>query len=73
MIVRVELSMMSSCIRSGSHCWGQEVSTQFIHQFAKTAVTATPLVGCVDWSRTLHIHMFIYPPLGLQINTLLVL
>ena len=34
--------------KSGSHCWGREVSTQFEQQFAKTAVTATP--GCVVWS-----------------------
>ena len=36
--------------KSVPHCWGQEVSTQLAQQFAKTAVTAPPLVGCVVWS-----------------------
>ena len=32
--------------RSGPHCWGREVLTQFARQFA-TAVNAPPLVDCV--------------------------
>ena len=36
--------------KSGPHCWEREVSPQFVHQLAKTAVTATPLVCCVVWS-----------------------
>ena len=35
--------------KSGPHCWGREVSTQFACQFV-TAVTAPPLVGCVVWN-----------------------
>ena len=33
--------------KSGPHFWRREGSTQFAHQF----VTASPLVGCVVWSR----------------------
>ena len=35
--------------KSGPHCWGREVSTQFGQQLAETAVTDPPLVGCVVW------------------------
>ena len=35
--------------KSGSHCCGPEISTQFAQQFV-TAVTALPLVCCVVWS-----------------------
>ena len=38
---------------SDPSCWGREVSTQFTQQFAKTVVTAPPLVGCVVWSQLL--------------------
>ena len=31
--------------KSGLHCWGRDVSTQF-------AVTAPPLVGCVIWNQS---------------------
>ena len=33
--------------KSGPHCLGQKVSTQFAHQLDKTTVTAPLLVGCV--------------------------
>ena len=39
--------------KSGTHRWGQEVSTQFAQQFV-TGVTAPPLVACVVWS--LHVY-----------------
>ena len=35
--------------KSGPHCWGREISTQFAQQFVST-VTAPPHVGCVVWS-----------------------
>ena len=35
--------------KSGPHCWGREISTQFAQQFV-SAVTAPPLVGCLVWS-----------------------
>ena len=35
--------------KSGPHCWGWEVSTQFSQQFV-SVVTGPPLVGCVVWS-----------------------
>ena len=45
--------------KSGTHCWGREVSTQFKQQFV-IAVTASPLVGCVVCSQ-LDMHvLFIY-------------
>ena len=37
--------------KSGTHCWGREVSIQFVQQFV-TTVTAPPIVGCVVWSHT---------------------
>ena len=37
-------------IISGTHFCGWKVSTQFVQQVAKTAVTAPPHVGCVAWS-----------------------
>ena len=51
--------------KSGSHCWGREVSTQFAQQFAKTAETAPPLVGCIVWSLILSfIHnIILYQPI----------
>ena len=35
--------------KSGPHCWGREVSTQFAQQL-ESAMTAPPLVCCVVWS-----------------------
>ena len=39
------------------------MSTQFTEQFAKTAMTASPLVGCVvwNWSLGLSLHNIIFP------------
>ena len=42
--------------KSGSHCWGREVSTQFAQQFV-TAVTAPPLIGCVVWSLAIAVQL----------------
>ena len=40
--------------KSGPHCWGREVSTQFAQQFVTAmTLTASPLVGCVIWSRNI--------------------
>ena len=38
--------------KSGPHCWGRGVSTQFAQQFVSD-VTATTLVGGVVWSQSL--------------------
>ena len=39
--------------KSGPHCWGREVSTQFAQQFI-SAVTAPPFICCVVWSHGVH-------------------
>ena len=45
--------------KSGPHCWGRGGSTQFAQQL-ETTVTATPLVGCVVWSRHQAMSTFIH-------------
>ena len=48
-IQRICMAGLPKNCKSGPHCWGREVSTQFAQQFG-TAVAATLLVGCVVWS-----------------------
>ena len=51
--------------KSGPHCWGREVLTQFVQQLV-TAVTAPPLVGCVVWN---FFHMVASCILDLHLQT----